>query len=109
MRSKTSLTPARRTRRLTGRRTRRRPAIAASGLNVGVADTTVDTADLQQAAGRLETGIGHLPDALLPDVTDNVTDLVTAANQEVASLRGSLDAAIAAEAQRQAEEKARQE
>ncbi|WP_241246066.1 lytic transglycosylase domain-containing protein [Microbacterium sp. 4R-513] len=83
--------------------------IAASGLNVGVADTTVETADLEQAADRLETGIDHLPDALLPDVTDNVTDLVTATNNEVASLRGSLDAAIAAEAQRQAEEKARQE
>lgn len=83
--------------------------IAASGLDVGVADTTVDTADLEQAADRLETGIDHLPDALLPDVTDNVTDLVTETNQEVASLRGSLDAAVAAEAQRQAEEKARQE
>lgn len=83
--------------------------IAAAGLDLGVADTTVDTSDLQQAADRLETGIDHLPDALLPDVTDNVTDLVTATNQQVASLRGSLDAAIAAEAQRQAEEKARQE
>ncbi|WP_442576676.1 lytic transglycosylase domain-containing protein [Microbacterium sp. F51-2R] len=83
--------------------------IAAAGLDLGVADTTVETSDLQQAADRLETGIDHLPDALLPDVTDNVTDLVTATNQQVASLRGSLDAAIAAEAQRQAEEKARQE
>ncbi|WP_345799980.1 lytic transglycosylase domain-containing protein [Microbacterium sp. AZCO] len=83
--------------------------IASSGLDIGVADTTVDTTDLQAAAARLETGIGHLPEPFLPSVTDGVTALVTSANQEVASLRGSLDAAKALKAQQEAEEKARQE
>ncbi|WP_243074034.1 lytic transglycosylase domain-containing protein [Microbacterium sp. SS28] len=83
--------------------------IAASGLDVGVADTTVETADLEDAAARLELGIDALPEPMLPDVTDDVTALVSTVGEQVASLRGSLDAAVAAEAQRQAEEKARQE
>ena len=83
--------------------------VAASGLDVGVPDTTVDTVELEEIAGRLEIGIGALPEVMLPDVTEDVAELVESVNQEVASLRGSLDAAIAAEEQRKAEEKARQE
>jgi hypothetical protein len=83
--------------------------IAASGLDVGVPDTSVETGDLQVAADRLELGIDNLPETLLPDVTDNVTELVASVDAEVAGLRGRLDAAIALKAQQEAEEKARQE
>ena len=80
--------------------------IAASGLDVGVPDTSVDTAELEDAADRLDLGIDHLPAPLLPDVTDDVTALVASVSEEVAGLRGSLDAAVALKAQQEAEEKA---
>ena len=83
--------------------------IAASGLDVGVPDTSVDTAKLEDAADRLDLGIDHLPAPLLPDVTDDVTALVASVSEQVAGLRGSLDAAIALKAQQEAEEKARRE
>lgn len=83
--------------------------VATSGLDVGVADTTVETDELEAAADRLELGVDNLPEALLPAVTEDVTDLVAAIDAEVSSLRGSLDAAIALKAQQEAEEKARQE
>jgi len=83
--------------------------IAASGLDVGVPDTSVDTAQLEDAADRLDLGIDHLPAPLLPDVTDDVTALVASVSEEVAGLRGSLDAAVALKAQQEAEEKARRE
>ena len=83
--------------------------IAASGLDVGVPDTSVDTAKLEDAADRLDLGIDHLPAPLLPDVTDDVTALVASVSEQVAGLRGSLDAAIALKAQQEAEEKARLE
>ena len=46
---------------------------------------------------------------MLPDVADDVSELATSVDEQVASLRGSLDAAIALKAQQEAEEKARKE
>jgi TolA-binding protein len=83
--------------------------IAASGLPVNAPTTTVDTTELVEAADRLELGIGHLPEVMLPDVAEDVSELATSVDEQVASLRGSLDAAIALKAQQEAEEKARRE
>jgi hypothetical protein len=83
--------------------------VAASGLTVNAPTTSVDTTALTEAADRLELGIGHLPDVMLPDVADDVSELATTVDEQVASLRGSLDAAIALKAQQEAEEKARKE
>jgi hypothetical protein len=83
--------------------------VAASGLPVSSPTTSIDTTELAEAAERLELGIAHLPDVMLPDVTDDVTALAASVDEQVASLRGSLDAAIALKAQQEAEEKARQE
>ncbi len=83
--------------------------VAASGLTVNAPTTSVDTTALIEAADRLELGIGHLPDVMLPDVADDVSELATTVDEQVASLRGSLDAAIALKAQQEAEEKARKE
>ena len=83
--------------------------VAASGLPVSSPTTSIDTTELAEAAERLELGIAHLPDVMLPGVTDDVTALAASVDEQVASLRGSLDAAIALKAQQEAEEKARQE
>ncbi|GAA1995463.1 lytic transglycosylase domain-containing protein [Microbacterium pumilum] len=83
--------------------------IKASGLDVGVADTTIDTVALEETADRLELGIDHMPEPLLPWVTDQVTTLVSSVNKRVAGLRGGLDAAVALKAQQEAEAKAQQE
>lgn len=80
--------------------------ISASGLDIGVADATVDTTALQSSVDRLETAIDSLPELLLPDVTDDVTALADTVGARVSSLRGSLDAAIAVKAQQDAEAKA---
>jgi len=83
--------------------------VAASGLPVSAPTTSIDTTELVAAADRLELGIDHLPEPMLPDVTDGVSELAASVDEQVATLRGSLDAAIALKAQQEAEEKARQE
>ena len=83
--------------------------IAASGLPVSAPTTSIDTTALVAAADRLELGIDHLPEPMLPDVAEGVSALAVSVDEQVASLRGSLDAAIALKAQQEAEEKARKE
>ncbi|NLP82794.1 lytic transglycosylase domain-containing protein [Microbacterium sp. CFH 90308] len=82
--------------------------IAASGLDIGRPDTSVDTAALEAAAERLEAG-DLLPAPLVPDLTEDVTTLIASVDEHVAALRGSLDAAIALKAEQEAAEKARLE
>jgi len=81
--------------------------IEASGLDIGVATTTVDTAELEETADRLELSIESLPESLLPSVTGDVTALVASVQEQVSGLRGRLDAAV--QAKKEAEEKARRE
>ena len=75
--------------------------IQASGLDVGEATTTVDTSALAKAADRLE-GATLLPAPLVLGLISDVNDLVTPVNERVASLRGSLDAAVAKKAAEEA-------
>ncbi|MFB7884022.1 lytic transglycosylase domain-containing protein [Microbacterium sp. NPDC056057] len=82
--------------------------IAASGLDVGTADTTVDTAELEGAVAQLKRA-QSLPAEYTTEVTDAVTTLTASVNEQAQGLRGKLDAAIALKAQREAEEKARKE
>lgn len=85
--------------------------IQASGLDIGVPVTTIDTAELETAVTRLQNGAETLPAPLVPDLTATVTPLVASVEGQVAGLRGSLDAAkaqkaaeeAAAQAQREAE------
>ena len=100
--------------------------ITASGLDVGVADTSVDTADLREAMDRL-SAFELVPVLLLPDVTEDVTTETRRVLAGAAELRESprgragpegrrrsgcsaaaaAAAEAAAEAQRQAEAAAR--
>lgn len=83
--------------------------IAASGLDIGEPDTTVDTSGLEAAVARLQ-GADRLPAPLVPDLTDDVTALVDTVNERVSGLRGKLDAAVALKAEQEAAaEKARLE
>ncbi|MFG6476887.1 lytic transglycosylase domain-containing protein [Microbacterium sp. P06] len=82
--------------------------IAASGLDIGEPDTTVDTAALEAAAARLDAA-EVLPAPLVPDLTDDVTELVASVDTRVNQLRGSLDGALAKKAEEEAAEKARLE
>lgn len=85
--------------------------IAASGLDVGDPNPTVDVAALQTAVDRLENA-DELPAPFVPALTEDVTQLVASVDNRVASLRGSLDGAIErkkAEEAAAAAEKARQE
>ena len=82
--------------------------IAASGLDVGVAETTVDTDDLQTAVDRLEMA-DRLPAELVPAFVDDVAELAAAVDVDVNGLRGSLDAAIALKAEQEAAAKAKAE
>jgi hypothetical protein len=92
--------------------------IDASGLDLGVADTSVDTAPLEQATERLSK-LGVVPMLLVPGLTADAADVTAEISARVTELRGHLDAAkaqkaaeeaaaaaaaaAAAEAQRQAE------
>lgn len=67
--------------------------IAASGLDVGDPNPTVDTSALQTAVDRLEQA-DALPAPLVPALTEQVTTLVQTVDTRVASLRGGLDGAI---------------
>lgn len=82
--------------------------IAASGLDVGTPDTTVDTTELEGAVAQLKRA-QSLPAEYTTEVTDAVTTLSASVNEQAQGLRGKLDAAIALKAQREAEEKARKE
>ena len=85
--------------------------IAASGLDVGDPNPTVDVAALQTAVDRLENA-DELPAPFVPALTEDVAELVASVDNRVASLRGSLDGAIErkkAEEAAAAAEKARQE
>ncbi len=78
--------------------------IAASGLDIGVPDASVDTADLADAAGRLALAIDAAqPDLFVSSLVREVTAMAAPVNERVAALRGSLDAAIAVKAQQEAE------
>ncbi|MCR2812709.1 lytic transglycosylase domain-containing protein [Microbacterium sp. zg.Y1090] len=82
--------------------------IAASGLDIGAPDTTVDTAGLSTAVQQLERAQA-LPFADLDETTDEVAAETGTVNEATAGLRGRLDAAVAAEAERVAAEQARLE
>jgi hypothetical protein len=75
--------------------------IQASGLDVGVPDPSVDTSKLEEAVNRLE-GAEKLPAPLVPDLAEDVTELVGVVGERVAGLRGSLDAALAVKAEQEA-------
>ena len=82
--------------------------IAASGLDIGVPDTTVDTSDLQVAIERLDVA-NKSATPFVASLTDEVTEQIAVVSERVSGLRGSLDAAIALKAEQEAAEKARQE
>lgn len=82
--------------------------IAASGLDIGEPDTSIDTSPLETAAERLDA-VDALPVPLIPAVTADVTELVASVDTRVSQLRGSLDGALARKAEEEAAEKARLE
>ena len=82
--------------------------IAASGLDVGTPDTTVDTSELEAAVEQLQRA-QSLPAMYSTEFTDAVTTLAASVSEQAQGLRGKLDAAIALKAQQEAEEKARKE
>ena len=82
--------------------------IAAAGLDIGVSDTSVDTAALEAAAQRL-AGARTVPADFLPHLTDDVTAQISSVDEQVSGLRGRLDAALALKAEQEAAEKARLE
>jgi hypothetical protein len=82
--------------------------IEASGLPIGEADPTVDTDDLDGAVERLDVATRN-DTPFVPNLTDDLTVQIATVNERVASLRGSLDAAIALKAEQEAAEKARKE
>ena len=82
--------------------------IAASGLDIGTPETTVDTTALEAAVTQLQH-VQALPEAYADEFTEAVTTLSASVGEQVQGLRGKLDAAIAVKAQQEAEAKARQE
>ena len=82
--------------------------IAASGLDVGTTETTVDTSGLEAAVVQLERA-QSLPAMYSADFADAVTTLTASVGEQTQGLRGRLDAAVALKAQQEAEEKARKE
>ena len=82
--------------------------IAASGLDIGSPITTVDTAPLHSEVEELQRAQA-LEFADLEDAIDDVHAEAAEVTEVAAGLRGRLDAAIAAEAERVAAEKARLE
>ncbi|SFS03815.1 hypothetical protein SAMN04487846_1709 [Microbacterium sp. cf046] len=82
--------------------------IQASGLDVGVTVTKVDTSDLQSAVRRLARA-ELLPAMLVAAFSDDVTSEIASVNADVNGLRGRLDAAIALKAQQEAAAKAQRE
>ncbi|MET0303541.1 MAG: lytic transglycosylase domain-containing protein [Microbacteriaceae bacterium] len=82
--------------------------IAASGLDIGVTDTSVDTAALEIASDRLDEIVAESP-LFAPLYVGDVVALTATVDERVAGLRGSLDAAKARKAEEEAAEKARLE
>ncbi|MDW4571583.1 lytic transglycosylase domain-containing protein [Microbacterium sp. M3] len=82
--------------------------IAASGLDVGTTETSIDTSELEAAVTQLQRAQA-LPAVHADDFTTAVTSLTATVNEQAQGLRGKLDAAIALKAQQEAEEKARKE
>jgi hypothetical protein len=74
--------------------------ISAAGLDIGVADTTVDTTELEAAVTKLERAQALPVNAA--SFADAVSELVTSVNEQVAGLRGKLDAAIALKKEQEA-------
>lgn len=79
--------------------------IAASGLDVGVPVTTVDTTRLEKAVDRLQDA-SMLPAMLVAAFSSDVTDAVASVEARTNGLRGRLDAAIAVKAEQEAAAKA---
>ncbi|WP_460774078.1 aggregation-promoting factor C-terminal-like domain-containing protein [Microbacterium sp. GXF7504] len=75
--------------------------IAASGLDIGIPDASVDTVPLQDAAERLELA-DALPDVLVPAIAEDVTEAAAAVDARVAELRGGLEGALAQKAAEEA-------
>lgn len=82
--------------------------IKASGLDVGVPVTTVDTVDLKKALKRLQ-GAAMLPAMLVAAFSDDVATEVASVDADVNGLRGRLDAAIALKAEQEAAAQAQRE
>jgi hypothetical protein len=82
--------------------------IAASGLDLGVGDTSIDTDELDGAVESLDSATRN-DTPFVSNLTDALTAEVAAVDERVAGLRGSLDAAIALKAAQEAAEKARRE
>lgn len=82
--------------------------IKASGLDVGVPVTTVDTADLKKAVKRLQ-GAAMLPAMLVAAFSEDVAAEVASVDSDVNGLRGRLDAAIALKAEQEAAAQAQRE
>jgi hypothetical protein len=76
--------------------------IAAAGLDLGIGDTSVDTAALEQAADRL-TKLDVVPMLLIPGLTSDVSGATEAVKARVTELREHL---VAAQEKRAAEEAA---
>lgn len=79
--------------------------IAASGLDIGEPDPTVDTTDLESAVAQLREAAAT-GDPLLPTLTENVAALVPTVDERVTQLRGSLEGAKAKKAEEEAAAKA---
>jgi len=75
--------------------------IAASGLDIGVPDTSIDTAPLEAATVQLAS-VDALPEALVPAIAEDATELVASVDTRVSELRGSLDGALARKAEEEA-------
>ncbi|MFG6491708.1 lytic transglycosylase domain-containing protein [Microbacterium sp. P03] len=82
--------------------------IAASGLDIGVADASVDTSELAAAVARLAAARG-VPTPLVPQLTEDLSELVAPVATRAADLRGRLDAAVQLKAEQEAAAKAQRE
>ena len=80
--------------------------IAASKLDIGVTDTTVDTSDLRDQIDRLSS-LDVLPLLFLPGVTDGAAEATQAVAEKTAALREHLDVAKAKKAAADAAAKAK--
>ncbi len=77
--------------------------VEASGLDLGDAETDIDTDALEDAADRLTASL-DLPAPLLPGIAEQVSDAVSAVEKRVDAVRTDLEAAQKAEAERLAAE-----
>ncbi|MEV8272126.1 lytic transglycosylase domain-containing protein [Microbacterium sp. NPDC077184] len=77
--------------------------VEASGLDLGDAETDIDTDALEDAADRLTASL-DLPAPLLPGIAEQVADAVSAVEKRVDAVRTDLEAAQKAEAERLAAE-----